>query len=160
MDVISKENPSIVRTVSYQEYNQTRDEYAHSRAAGPWEDLERFAYQHNAQISPAIERPAPTKNLYIGFHECDEGVDNFDFQVWAHSKANVIEWLRRPCNQQDWWDRLKSQVRNPRLDIMHPFDVLDIIEKTNIDGDSEFAFRIMELSPDDITDLNQPSDSR
>lgn len=159
MDVISKENPHIVKTISYEEYTRARNEYAQSQAASTWEDLERFAYKHNAQISPSIEREPPTKQLYIGFYECDEGVDRFDFEVWAHSKSQVIEWLRRPGNQHEWWESLKDQVRNPYLDIMHPFDVLDIIEKTNIDGDSEFAFRIMELSPNDITDLNQASES-
>ncbi len=153
MAVISKEAPGLVKRVSWEKYCETKDDYAQHQAVYTWEDLERFAYKHDAEISKSLERPSPVKSLYVGYHECDEGVDNFDFVLRAHSKAEVIEWLRRPGSDHDWWDRFKSQVGNPHLDYLHPFDVLDLIDETNIDGDSEFAFRIVELRDEHITDI-------
>lgn len=159
MAVIFKSEPSVVKLMDWETYLQSdwsKDEMMVAHA-DTWEDVERFAHRHKATIDPGIKRPRPCKALYSGFYTNDEGFDDFSFQYWAHSKADVIEHLRQKGSHSDWWSALKRQVAENHdgidIDKLPAYDVLEYMDKTDIDGDSESAFRIIETFPCDIEDI-------
>lgn len=161
---ISKQEPLSARiiAISSWEENVVRDEESFEwLLVDYFEDVERELYNKGVPFPPDFKKPRPVKSLYAGYSECDEGHDDVDFAVWADSKSQVIEWLRQTHDpeqyyRRDWWSKFERQVEDdyPDIKTMHPFDVLRIMEdETNINGDSEHAFRIVQVPAREIIDV-------